>query len=384
MQNNTVDTNEPLTSFINNLLEKYNINKSNLENMINEPFLATENEHNDINPENENPNEYKIRFNNNIIANIKEQVDENKINTGSPKKYNITVKKTNSASLKKEQIKRKKNLIKRPAPYQTKPPKQRVYIECSKVSLTSLKNILKKVYFDQKVTDKDIQNITDLEKEIFRAILKRKQINIGKKDDFKFTPDYINSYYQLIYKRRNEEYLKFIFMNTFKFLMNSFKFQLSNPDKKESKNSKNKEITESFYKYYFGHVALKYHRQIEEYHLPKRKNKNNSKIQNSINKEYRDLVSKSMPFMNDFKMFLNGNFPGNKKKSTGIRDIISSKTDSKIQLKIKHWEGIFREYSQKEALQRIIKNINSKRFKLPWTLKEVDIAIQHVKNVFKI
>ena len=194
------------------------------------------------------------------------------------------------------------------------------------VYLNNLSIFLEKILLDNDITQNDIDCLNKVEKEIYKCILKRKGVHIGKENEFILNENYVQNYYKIfINKRRNEEYLKYIFMQGIKFLKTEY-IKQNHMDRREMRLSKSKK-DEAFYKFYFQSVCQENNIKLESFYLSKKKKQTNNlnqkssnELQSSINSSYRDLVMKSHLFINDFKLFLNNNFKNSENKITGIND----------------------------------------------------------------
>lgn len=256
-------------------------------------------------------------------------------------------------------------------------------IKISREKLSCLKTFLLSILLDNKITNKMIKKLSFCEREIYKFILKRKEVYIGKNDCLNLNAEFIEDYYSIKSNRRNEEYLKYIFMQSMKFLKKEYFRQNSKYIKKSTTFKEDKD--RAFYKFYFNNVCKNEGKKLEQFFIPNRiKNDFDKKNQCSINNLYINLVSKSDHFLNDFKRFLEGNFCDQNNNFKGIIDYNKKIIKKKLNFKIQQWENILQKNSIKNGLKIISFKINAKRFKLPWTINEVKKGVLHVKKVFKL
>lgn len=183
--------------------------------------------------------------------------------------------------------------------------------------------------------------------------------------------DNFRSLYGVKVTKRPEESYKFVFKHVFKHLKERFRKNVS-----ETSRVDNTDFNLMFYEYYFGEASKKLEIGINHFFLPltpdSNCNENKNVIAQTINIDYITLICQSKHFIEDFMEFVNNCFF--KEYSTLI--------DLKVYNLCEKWEHIF---ICADGDQKVIGYIcdyitSNKKCKLPWTLKEVEYAIDIVNK----
>ena len=164
-------------------------------------------------------------------------------------------------------------------------------------------------------------------------------------------------------EKRPEEKYKFVFKKSLKYLKKKIRVQY---DKKKPKIK----FMDYFYNYYFLEVSKKQNLSIDHFHHPKRGNK----INKTINANYIKLIKKSNIFLKDFFTFTNNFLVSKYKKNI----------KKKFQKTISAWDKDYKNKSDKEKyIKHVLANIKgNKKFKIPWSIIEVESAMKAVDKLF--
>ena len=169
--------------------------------------------------------------------------------------------------------------------------------------------------------------------------------------------------------KRPEENCKFIFKRCLKHMREKLKTISGS-----SKNSK-KDSEKFFVEYYFQEVAELTNQPIESFFHPQNSNQNSNGRVKTINSQYIHNISKSKKFMSDFMEYIR----------IGLEDDYKQTIKQKMKNICYRWEKDFRtspDFNEtiKSTCTNIEKNI---KCKLPWTMVEVQSAIESVKQLFR-
>lgn len=167
--------------------------------------------------------------------------------------------------------------------------------------------------------------------------------------------------------KRPEENYKFVFKRCLKNMKEEFK-------EKKGERLKKKDFEKNFYEHYFKEVVEHENMPLESFYHPKNSKNKAKNCPKTINSTYIENISKSPDFVQDFKKYLLG--PLEKE----YRKII----DSKITGLIERWETEYESTPDKDKTVDEICNYieKNKKCKLPWTVKEVQEAVNSVKKLF--
>ncbi len=247
--------------------------------------------------------------------------------------------------------------------------------EAESPSLSKLKHfnnlvdLLSDIFQGKKISSPDL-NFTLKELSLIKSILVRKFFKTKYypflENSNQTLSDFKNSLIKLIDElnkvpvlKRTEEFNKFIYKLTLKLLRNNFYLGHN------LKHNKDNEVL--FYKFYFEDNSIKTGVPLKEYHDPL----NVKEIKRCLNNQYL------------FRIFNNAKF-----KDNFMRILLEDLKESYIKSLSKKFDQLFLRYekmikikNKETALEDIHRNLkNKKRFKFPWTLLEVDLAIEHFKN----
>ena len=192
----------------------------------------------------------------------------------------------------------------------------------------------------------------------------------------------------LSFKRPEENY-KYIFKKCLK------KLKAKVGEKLEIKCCKKEEFERRFYEFYFKEIAARENLKIECFYQPRnakcaddkdRKTTERRNIVKTVQLSKKDIpktisckyiqnISKSKQFLDDFFTYLNEYL---------LNEHVAN-IDKKIHAMSNDWQlllndGLVTELTIGEICKKIEKNT---KFKLPWTVKEVQTAIAAVEKLFK-
>ena len=174
--------------------------------------------------------------------------------------------------------------------------------------------------------------------------------------------------------KRPEECYKFVFKYAFKQLKK--RFARKNP---RQPNIKAQGFIQKFYSHHFGEASQSTKLPLNNFYLPLSPeaypNKKHTVLARTINGWYVALLAQSPAFMAELVEFINKD----------LLDCYKRQIEVKIDNLCNRWERIFRDsgenYRVIEAIQDDI--FKSIRCKLPWTVKEVEFAIDMVNRLIK-
>ena len=169
--------------------------------------------------------------------------------------------------------------------------------------------------------------------------------------------------------KRPEENYKFVFKRCLKHMKEEFK---AGQGKKLSK----KDIERTFYEHYFRRVVEEEKVPLESFFHPKNSKAKTSHCPKTINNVYVENISKSPEFVRDFTGYLTQDLEGE------YREVIDAKLNGLVQ----RWENEYQESRNgEEVIRNICQNIEkNKKFKLPWTVREVQEAVMSVRKLFDL
>lgn len=192
----------------------------------------------------------------------------------------------------------------------------------------------------------------------------------------------------LSFKRPEENY-KYIFKKCLK------KLKAKVGEKLEIKCCKKEEFERQFYEYYFKDIASQENLKIECFYQPRNVKTCEDKdrkilskrnivktvelskkdIPKTISCKYIQNISKSREFLDDFFKYLNEFL---------LNEHVAN-IDKKIHAMSNDWQSLIKDRSTHgNTIDDICKKIeNDIKFKLPWTVKEVQTAIAAVEKLFK-
>lgn len=228
----------------------------------------------------------------------------------------------------------------------------------------NLKNLLIKIFLEFPINDLDL-NLKIYETEILKSFLIRKGFKI--KNNF-FSKSFLNKLSKTDLRKKKEYNLKFVFLKAISYLKKSFLndklsyYQNTGYFLNEIINSQE----EYFYFFYFGNIAKKLNIPIANFYVFKNwTHRHNKNIPKSITSKSVKLWKQNPDFISDINNYLSENF---------VNDFINF-NKLKISKMISGWDKLAAKIGLENAVKSIIKSLNSKGSKMPWTLSEVKYAI---------
>ena len=229
--------------------------------------------------------------------------------------------------------------------------------------LFNLHNFLFKLFTSIEFKQSDFI-LNDLEKKIVSAIFNKKKFLPNEKEAI-FETEFFNTARVTNLKKKTEDGLKFVFKKAIKNLKKNFKTAIL--CEQESSNLKADKLDRRFYEYYFGEIAKTENIPLESFfHFRNWKKRDSIYIPKSITKEYMKRLKLNPVFIFRIKHFLNQQLI---KKFL----VFNSK---KIRSMIIKWEKIIEENGPERGIKLILKMINSRGNKIPWTIFEVKNALK--------
>jgi len=168
--------------------------------------------------------------------------------------------------------------------------------------------------------------------------------------------------------KRKEEQLKFVFNWGFKYLKTRY-FETISVTEGSVDSDK------LFYEYYFGHLAKEKHMDLIKFYKPNF-NSTIDESERSFNNNFIRQLRQSPKFIQDFVNVIDFD----------IYDDYSRTVEVKLHAFISKWEIKYQQSTSKEDTTREICNyINkSKKFKFPWSFKEIADSIELVKTCLNV
>ena len=229
--------------------------------------------------------------------------------------------------------------------------------------LFNLHNFLFKLFMNIEFKNSDF-NLNQLEQKIVRTIFEKKEF-LGHRD-ICFDTDFFNVARKTNMRKKTEDGLKFVFKKAIKYMKKEFKTRILTAA--ESKKIKTEQLDRCFYEHYFGAISKKFNMPLESFfHFRNWKKRDSIHIPKSITKQYMSRLKLNSVFIRKINYFLTEELI---KKFL----VFNSK---KIRTMIIKWEKIIEENGSDIGLQKIVKMINSRGNKIPWTIFEVQNALQN-------
>lgn len=202
--------------------------------------------------------------------------------------------------------------------------------------------------------------LNNLEKEIIQNIVCKKKFEGFQ--NISFTESFFNKARNSKLRKKTEDGLKFIFKKAIKKMKKNFKIKHLNGIKLSSQ-----QFDEHFYSYYFQDIAEKEGISLEcFFHFRNWQNRNSENIPKSITKKYVRRLKKNPEFVTQLRNYL-------KQELIHSFKVFNSK---KIRTMIIKWEKKIEEEGREAGIKSIIKMIHSRGNKIPWTLSEVNHALE--------
>jgi hypothetical protein len=244
---------------------------------------------------------------------------------------------------------------------------------------------LQKYYYFKKI-DKVLINIflnrplnkldcalNDYEKKIVLKILLKKRFPVLKTEILNMKT--LNEIREVIIKKKNEDELKFIIKKCIRHLQIEFISEvkygnllnhssLKGVTMKDIKSNKDK----YFYLYYFKSISEEEDIPIERfYHFRSWKNRFCKEIPKSITRESLDLWKKNPIFIKKIRDYINNS----------LKTYFFDFNIKKIHTMISKWEKLIDDVGEERGMIKILQSFDVKGSKLPWTVSEVQSAINH-------
>ena len=166
-------------------------------------------------------------------------------------------------------------------------------------------------------------------------------------------------------EKRPEECKKLVFSMTIKHLKNKLRCNYKKIYRKKSFES-------YFYYYYFNEIAKKERIPIQDFYYPVSYNKNKRNAFKTINKQYIENIKKSRKFIADFLNYICGSLVEDYKGEVAERlmEMVGRWDRAFVGPRSEEWFG--------EELKR---HFGGGKLKLPWTVGEVEKAVETVKQL---
>ena len=255
--------------------------------------------------------------------------------------------------------------------------------------------VLRKVLWNKRVEDDELDAMDEKDKKILEAILTKKKL-VDSSEKIIYDSNAIKKISMKAGQKRNEENLKCIFKYTQKFLRMQFRKRHSDfKYRKCDSDMKQKNLIDlGFYMFYFGKIADENDWPISKFFHPKvfagvkgsmGRCLDEPKMRpKTINREYIDNLKRSDTFMKDMSDFLNNQYQTSD-SVTGIIKQYQSISDEKITQKLSQWCDLIKKKGNDQGLDLILKDLkNNDKCKLPWSIMEIQRAVQDTCNHFGI
>lgn len=258
-----------------------------------------------------------------------------------------------------------------------------------------LQNVCLKILWCEHISQEELDCLSTDYREIIKNFLcKKKLLQIN--DELDFNEDKFNQVCKNNGIKRNEENLKCVFKYALKFLRAEFRKKHSEfKFRKQNANMKHKNLVDlGFYTYYFGKIADEYGYPISKFFHPKVFSGNETLNENidepdqrpkTINKEYIDNLKKSSKFMQDLQDYLNDSFVKSNNEVSGVITEYKAISQEKLYQKLDKWYRNFKKKGWEGTCSDIIKELKKNdKCKLPWSVREMEKAVQDTKTHFDI
>ena len=269
------------------------------------------------------------------------------------------------------------------------------FSEKAKMIFKRLKNVLKKILWNEEIFQNELDALNVNEQNIIYAVVLKKKL-IRKNEKIKFIAKNFNNIIQDQGQKRNEENLKCIFKYAQKFLRTQFRKKHQDfKYRKSDVHLKQKNLIDlGFYTYYFGEIADKKDWPISKFFHPKvfaggkaasdelEKPEERPK---TINREYIENLKRSSMFMKDMSDFLDNKYKLEGEKLTGIIDQYKSISEEKLMQKLEQWYKLLKTLGDIKGQEMIMADlVKNDKCKLPWSIKEINRAVKDTKNHFEL
>ena len=225
---------------------------------------------------------------------------------------------------------------------------------------------------------------------LFQDIINQKKItfseeNLSEIDLEQISSSYLNILIENEPLKRLEEQLKFVLSRAeqsliIDFLRHKKKFTAEQIDRNLKTNRYSIEV--DFYKEFFEAVAKKQEIPIEKFYFPRNKNKLVSNSHKTINKSYMSNITSNASYVRQMKLHIKDHLLQAEKKTI----------QTKINNKIEKWNSFLLRKLSFEKENNILQHfddfiqvniLDNDKFKLPWSIKQIDLAIHTVLDQLK-
>ena len=226
--------------------------------------------------------------------------------------------------------------------------------------------------FLNKPLPKENLTFSNNEKLIFHSILHKKKIKFD--ENIELNEESMNKINRQFYKKKRETYLKFVFPKCVKYLrkvLTETHDTLFNNHLCLKKLSKlNRDMI--FYNHYFKEIAETQKIPIESFILFKNwTHRFSDHIPKSVNLQMVNLWKKNPTLVNDMLRYLNERF---------FKDFFDFNKE-KIESLIIKWGSMVVDIGEDKTVEKIVDSLKKKQSKLPWSLAEVEYAVQKTKSL---
>lgn len=249
-----------------------------------------------------------------------------------------------------------------PSPEVNNPPNQQNWL-----TITNLITIIFKMFTRQKEIV-EASKVSKQQKRIIEAFIQRKfQLRTSFKSDQEDLLLYFIEMFDSETSKRPEEKYKYVFKRALKLMKDKFK-----KSRLDLINERQPIVTRAFFDHYFKEISQKEGIPLERFEPPRFSGaKKNSNSVKTLNAEYIRLVKKTPAFVTHF-------LEACEKLREKAPAVIKSKFDS---LRSKFSQ--FKSENDTKTADRIVEYITkNNKCKLPWTLREVESAVDSVYQLF--
>ena len=215
-------------------------------------------------------------------------------------------------------------------------------------------------------------NLNNYEQKIFISILKKKKFIFNKKRLFEL--DQLNKLAERPPLKKREANLKFVLPKAVKFLKTKLVNPLVSSIGKYSIEGKKilKKKNDFFYEHYFGQIAKKEGIPIEKFFVFRNwTHRYSDNIPKTITTETLSMWKKNPEFHGKMLEYLNEHF----------LEELEKVIEFKIEAKIYKWNQLAFKEGVDRAIGKILKLIESKGGKMPWTLVEARNALWNTLDI---
>lgn len=228
--------------------------------------------------------------------------------------------------------------------------------------LFRMHNFLYKLFMNIPFTSRDV-DLNPTERKIVSEVYKKKKF--AGYSRITFTPEFFNRGRQSLFKKKTEDGLKFVFKKAIRHMKLVFKEEFL------EKNNLSKITTDQldfeFYSHHYGKIAEENDMHLERfYHFRNWKKRDSPYIPKSITKAYVSNLKRNPNFVGQIRDYLNNH----------LMESFKGFNSKKIRAMIMKWERTIERQGTVEGLKAIGKMIRSTGNKLPWTVNEVNRALE--------